>query len=133
MFRDPVMVEGYPVKRRAVRHVGLEVPWHMMLALGEVRTATQEDGYMLLVGVKNILVPIDEDATSCVWHLLADPDGQVTYDQAVRHAMPAYRGSLSINGCESCPQNATLLGGHQRQSHSLVSLVTRKRVVRCGV
>lgn len=87
LFRDAVVASGYPVNNRERQHVGLEIPWSMMVALAEIRFAVQEGRVFLLTGSNVILVPVDEDASTCVWHLLADPNRQLTYTEAASHAM----------------------------------------------
>lgn len=70
MFRNPVLVEGYPIPRRLEANTGLEIPLNMMAGLlGTVR-ADVFDGKVFIKGHSSMLVPTRQTGDLILWHFL---------------------------------------------------------------
>ncbi|KAL8364543.1 hypothetical protein RB595_003701 [Gaeumannomyces hyphopodioides] len=79
LFRNPVVVHGFPVHRRPGELPGLEVPLATMAALLRTRRVSVFDGKALLKGFCTALIPTKQsgDGSNNVitWHVLFNEDG----------------------------------------------------------
>lgn len=76
MFRNPVLVEGYPILRRPESNSGLEMPLSMMAALAKTRTVDEFDGRVFIKGFATMLVPTKQVGDLLIWHLFYTDDGE---------------------------------------------------------
>lgn len=75
MFRNPVVVEGFPIPRSSNRNYGLQIPLHMMAALIRTRQATDFDRRLFIKGFSAILFPTGAVGDTMTWHLIFNHDG----------------------------------------------------------
>lgn len=75
LFRNPVVVLGYPISRRQQDVPGLELPLDIMAELAQTRYLNPFAGRLILKGFSTILVPTAASDTLVTWHLLHNPDG----------------------------------------------------------
>lgn len=75
MFRNPVLVDGFPIRDRRHDEVGLELSVEMMSALGEAPYATAFAGSSVLKGFSTLFVPTAHADRSITWHFLFNDDG----------------------------------------------------------
>jgi hypothetical protein len=80
MFRNPVVVLGYPIPRRPEPRTGLEIPINVMAALVGTRHANVFDGKLFIKGHNSMLVPREEREGFLLWHFLRAPkDERISY------------------------------------------------------
>ena len=72
MFRNPVIVKGYPIPTRAYSEHGLETSLLMMSTLGRVSSAQSFRGKLVLKGWNTILAPLERIGSSIRWHFLVN-------------------------------------------------------------
>ncbi|KAL7658266.1 hypothetical protein ACMYSQ_004399 [Aspergillus niger] len=76
LFGSPVVVEGFPIRRRVEQHSkGLEIPLEMMASLAGTRKINYFDGRVILKGFSTMLVPAKCSQSSVTWHLLYQKNG----------------------------------------------------------
>lgn len=76
MFRNPVIVKGYPIPGRATLHKGLEIPLNMMAGLVRTKCANPFNGNIFIKGFSSMLVPTSINKDTLTWHLLCNKDGR---------------------------------------------------------
>jgi hypothetical protein len=88
MFRNPVVVKGYPIQRRSELDTGLEIPLNMMAGLAQTQRANTFNGKLFIKGFSTMLIPTRHSGDLILWHLLYNKDGnRISYlDNTVRHA-----------------------------------------------
>lgn len=83
LFRNPVIVEGFPTANRLNGERGLEIPLPMMASLGLVERATIFDGALVLKGFCSMFVPTKRSKDSIQWHFVRSGDGtRISYLEA---------------------------------------------------
>ena len=75
LFRNPVVVEGFPIPRRSRYGSGLEIPLNMMSRLTESPRIHQYFGKHLLKGFSTAVFPTDTIDDALLWHLHCTDDG----------------------------------------------------------
>jgi hypothetical protein len=75
LFRNPVIVEGYPIPRRSRYNSGLEIPLNMMSRLAESPRLHQYMGKHLLKGFSTAVFPTETLEDALLWHLHCTDDG----------------------------------------------------------
>ncbi|KAK3990798.1 hypothetical protein QBC44DRAFT_368771 [Cladorrhinum sp. PSN332] len=96
MFRNPVVVAGYPIRQRPCGGTGLEIPLTMMGAL--VRSTRLSDflGKSFLKGFSSMLVAVERVSDIYIWHHHYNADGShVSYLEA--------EGFCAQGGCNDIP------------------------------
>ncbi|KAL4940359.1 hypothetical protein BDV06DRAFT_22677 [Aspergillus oleicola] len=78
LFRNPVLVRGFPIARRSSRiglATGLEIPLYMMARLADAKVVNSFCGRMVIKGFSTMLVPTHRDDNTIFWHLIHDEHG----------------------------------------------------------
>ena len=75
LFRNPMVVEGYPILARANGEKGLEIPLNMMAGLGQASRATNFHGGLVIKGHSTMFCPTQRVKNSVLWHYLFNHDG----------------------------------------------------------
>jgi len=75
MFRNPVVVKGYPIPRRSEYNTGLEIPLNMMAGLAQTQRANIFNERLFIKGFSTMLVPTKRSGNLLIWHLLFKEDG----------------------------------------------------------
>jgi nucleoside phosphorylase len=75
LFKNPVVVEGFPIPRKTEIETGLEIPLHIMAALAQSQRVNTFDGKVFIKGFSTMLVLIKKNADLIIWHLLYNRDG----------------------------------------------------------
>ncbi|CAG7974439.1 unnamed protein product [Penicillium salamii] len=84
LFRNPVVVKGYPIKRRSILHPGLEMPLGLMACLiGTSRVQPFADR-LFIKGFSTMLMSIKHESNVMLWHLISSQDGRVSYNDGMR-------------------------------------------------
>ena len=75
MFRNPVLVQGFPIRRKRDKNIGLEIPLHMMAGLLQTNRIEVYDDKPYIKGFSAMLVPTRVIDDTIVWHLFFNGDG----------------------------------------------------------
>ncbi|KAB5583567.1 hypothetical protein GE09DRAFT_305048 [Coniochaeta sp. 2T2.1] len=77
MFRNPVVVGGYPIPRRQdlENGSGVEIPLDMLVALTDATGVSEFDGKIFIKGYSAMLIPTKQVDGIILWHLLFNEDG----------------------------------------------------------
>lgn len=88
MFRNPVVVKGYPIQRKSKLNTGLEIPLNMMAGLARAQRANNFNGKLFIKGFSTMLIPTRHSGGLLFWHLLYNKDGnRISYlENTVPHA-----------------------------------------------
>jgi len=92
MFRNPVVVDGFPILARHENEHGLEMPIDMLCTLAETHFATRYDATLVLKGVCTMLVPTQQTDRSITWHFMFNEDGERIPYYAFRQRCPTWIG-----------------------------------------
>ncbi|KAH6712444.1 hypothetical protein BKA61DRAFT_736846 [Leptodontidium sp. MPI-SDFR-AT-0119] len=86
LFRNPVIVQGYPILSRIGKEVGLEISLEMMALLGNASRYTTFEDTLILKGFSTMFVPTASSKDSITWHFLFNEDDQIRipYTEASR-------------------------------------------------
>ncbi|KAF3902751.1 hypothetical protein AA313_de0203312 [Arthrobotrys entomopaga] len=97
MFKNPVVVKGYPIPRRSIHSTGLEIPLNMMAGLAQTQYIQTFNEQLFIKGFSTLLVPTRLDGDMLIWHLVYKPDGsRISYlENNVPHAQ-----GLSVSDLE---------------------------------
>jgi hypothetical protein len=75
IFRNPTVVQGFPILARDNGQTGLQIPFNMLHTLAETPCLTTYQSAIVLKGLVTMLVPTDMTARSITWHFLHNKDG----------------------------------------------------------
>ncbi|KAK2788237.1 hypothetical protein FQN52_006776 [Onygenales sp. PD_12] len=76
LFRNPVVVEGYPIPRRPAGTPGIEIPLRMMAELIQTSWVNPFAGRLVIKGFSQMLVPTEIRGDIIMWHLLQSKEGE---------------------------------------------------------
>ncbi|KAH8172227.1 Pfs domain protein [Sarocladium implicatum] len=76
MFRNAVVVKGYPILSRAEAQTGMEVPLNIMAGLARTDLLDQFGGATFIKGFSSLLIPVRRAKDSIIWHLIYNSDGR---------------------------------------------------------
>ena len=76
MFRNAVVVRGFPVLRRPLTNTGLEMPLHMAAALIGAKRLHSFSSQLCLKGFSAMLTAIRAVEGMVLWHLVYNPTGE---------------------------------------------------------
>lgn len=119
MFRNPVIVEGFPTPLRDHQEHGLEIPFDLMTALAGTDFATYWNQTFLLKGATTMLVPTSiNHQETVVWHFLVNTGAQ---------SMPYYAFQTRCPSWISIPRTSASWSdiGHMRNFVGWASQITR--------
>ncbi|KAJ0417237.1 hypothetical protein BJY00DRAFT_316023 [Aspergillus carlsbadensis] len=99
LFKNAVVVQGFPIRRRHSKSMGLEIPLNVLGRLTPSRWVTEFDRKVYIKGHSSILVPTKADAETVVWHLVSNDDGRhISYVDPQIAATPGlYPGLVECN------------------------------------
>lgn len=84
LFRNPVVVEGYPIKRRSILHPGLEMHIGLMAILVGTSYVQPFAGKLFFKGFSTMLMSIKRDTDVMLWHLISCKDDErVSYNEGI--------------------------------------------------
>jgi hypothetical protein len=96
LFRNPVVVLGFPVRRRLQREPGLEISLANMASLVRTRRVSVFGGKVFLKGFCTMLVPTKRAGDMVIWHVLFNESGEhISYsDKRVRELAGNFEENL---------------------------------------
>ena len=90
LFRNPVLVRGFPIMRRTLQESGLELPLNMIAQLLGVSRAHVFNDVVFIKGYSIMLVPSRRENDLIVWHVFSNADGgRVSY---LENTLPQLQG-----------------------------------------
>ena len=75
LFRNPVVVKGFPISRRKQVNTGLEIPLHMVAGLANAPRVHDFNGRLCLKGFSAMLVAAELVGDVVLWHLYYNATG----------------------------------------------------------
>lgn len=93
LFRNPVVVKGYPIPRRVDWNTGLEIPLDILVGLARSQRVDEFKSKIYIKGFSTLLVATKRSNDTLHWHLIFNEDGsQVSFlddtlppEQEIRH------------------------------------------------
>ncbi|KAJ5538344.1 purine and uridine phosphorylase [Penicillium frequentans] len=78
LFRNPIVVKGFPIARRSRHGTGLEIPLNLLAALVHAENAEIFNGKIFIKGFSTVLLPTEymRDEDQITWHLLYNAKGE---------------------------------------------------------
>ncbi|KAF5642374.1 hypothetical protein F52700_3170 [Fusarium sp. NRRL 52700] len=105
LFRNPFIVRGYPILRRAEWSTGLEAPLEIMAGLAEAHQMYHSDNRIYIKGFSTMLVPTRRCGDIICWHLLQE-DG----DRRISHLAAKSNQYEHIGGLKALENSRHVLG-----------------------
>ncbi|GAB1315215.1 hypothetical protein MFIFM68171_05425 [Madurella fahalii] len=104
MFRNPVIVRGYPIPCRAASEAdtGLEIPLGMIAALTNCQQVVNFAGMTYLKGFAAMLAAVRVVGDVVFWHLCYNPDGKYISYEDSRVSRIGEARALSMGALEGC-------------------------------
>ncbi|KAK3305182.1 uncharacterized protein B0T15DRAFT_531556 [Chaetomium strumarium] len=102
MFGNPVIVRGYPIRRRAEPDTGLEIPLDMVAALTKCQRVVNFAGTTFLKGFSATLTAVRVVGDEVLWHLCYNPGGEYI----------SYEDSRASRGDETLPLGTLVKARH---------------------
>lgn len=75
IFKNPIIVKGYPIPRRAEWSTGLEIPLNIMAGLARTRRVDRFNNKVYITGFSTMLVPTKQNEDVLCWHMIYNKDG----------------------------------------------------------
>ncbi|KAJ2974973.1 hypothetical protein NUW58_g8490 [Xylaria curta] len=75
IFRNPVVVKGYPIRLRNEWNTGLEIPLNIMAGLARAQRVDRFNEKVYIKGFSTMLVPTKRNGDTVCWHLIYNKDG----------------------------------------------------------
>ncbi|KAK3319617.1 hypothetical protein B0T19DRAFT_269661 [Cercophora scortea] len=90
MFRNPVLVSGYPIMAKPNQILGLEMPLNMVAGMNGSDRVTEFGGKVFIKGYSTMVVATkaSQDGSILSWHYLYNPDGQRISYLSCDHGLP---------------------------------------------
>lgn len=76
LFRNPIVVRGFPILARFGGERGLEISLNMMAGLGQATRVTNFDGGLVIKGCSSMFYPTQRIQNSVLWHFLVNENGK---------------------------------------------------------
>lgn len=106
LFRNPVIVTGYPIPFRPEEAKGLDINVNMMAGLIEATYATEFNGGIVIKGMSSMLFPTKKVQDSVLWHFVRKENGACIpffeADEYNRCSAMLGPGNVDISCLNSC-------------------------------
>jgi hypothetical protein len=79
LFRNPVVVKGYPIPRRIDWNTGLEIPLNILVGLARSTCVDGFNNKTYIKGFSTLLVASKQSNETIYWHLIFNEDGSQVY------------------------------------------------------
>ena len=100
IFRNPIVVRGFPIPRRLESASGLEIPLEMMAALIETNRINQFRDTLYLKGFSSMLVAVAQTTNFILWHFYCDNGGgRISY---LEHKITTSQNRPSMSDLGRC-------------------------------
>ncbi|KAJ5984630.1 hypothetical protein N7481_006729 [Penicillium waksmanii] len=86
LFRNPVVVTGYPISWRSETGTGLEIPLNIMAGLARTKRVNSFNKKLFVKGFSTMLIPTRQNGPTILWHLMYNIDrSRISY---IQHTVP---------------------------------------------
>lgn len=75
IFRNPVVVRGYPIPKRTQSRTGLDISLNIMAGLAQTQRVDRFDSRVYIKGFSTMLVPTRLEGNFLYWHLVYNKEG----------------------------------------------------------
>ncbi|KAI0446019.1 hypothetical protein F4803DRAFT_569193 [Xylaria telfairii] len=97
LFKNAMIVQGYPIPRRSRENTGLEIPLDILSALLQAPQITTFGSRTFLKGFSSMLILMDQTEDSVIWHLDFNRDGSsISYLDASK---PPFTEGIGFEDC----------------------------------
>jgi hypothetical protein len=80
LFRNPIIVKGFKIRRRPSDLAGIESSLNIMTSLVQTRRIAVFDNRLFIKGFCTMLIPTKREEDLVIWHVLFNDDGsQIAY------------------------------------------------------
>lgn len=76
IFKNPVVVRGYPIPQRLEWNTGLEISLNVMVGLARAQRVNRFKEKVYVKGFSTMLVPTKKTTDIICWHLIYNKDGE---------------------------------------------------------
>lgn len=78
LFRNPIVVTGFPIPYRSRQGTGLEIPLNVLAGLVQAKQIDVFGGRLFIKGFSSLLIPTEyiRDQGQMIWHLLYNSNGE---------------------------------------------------------
>lgn len=86
LFRNPVVVTGYPIPWRSETGTGLEIPLNIMAGLARTKRVNSFNKKLFIKGFSTMLISTRQTGPTILWHLMYNIDrSRISY---IQHTVP---------------------------------------------
>lgn len=96
IFRNPVVVRGYPIPQRLEWNTGLEISLNIMAGLARARRINRFNEKVYIKGFSTMLVPTKKNKDIICWHLIYNRNGERISYLDDDHDQEQYIGQLDL-------------------------------------
>lgn len=79
MFKNPVLVSGYPVLTKREKGTGVEMPLSMLPWFAGSKRVTEFDGKIIIKGFSTMLIATKVCGDLFLWHYYYNENGRISY------------------------------------------------------
>ncbi|UKZ59991.1 uncharacterized protein TrAtP1_001279 [Trichoderma atroviride] len=99
LFKNPMVVKGYPIPARVDKGTGAEIPFNIMAGLARTQRVDCFKGMTFIKGFSTLLVPTKRTGDMIFWHMFYNKDGhRISYlDNTITSL--GYAKSLDLEQC----------------------------------
>ncbi|KAL6898240.1 hypothetical protein GGI43DRAFT_423762 [Trichoderma evansii] len=99
LFKNPMVVKGYPIPARAETGTGAEIPFNIMAGLARTQRVDCFKGMTFIKGFSILLVPTKRIGDMIFWHLAYNKDGhRISYLDSNITSL-GYANNLDLEQC----------------------------------
>lgn len=99
IFKNPIIVKGFPILPKLQKNTGLEIPLNLMAGLARATRVDQFNDKVYVKGFSTMLVPTKKFKDVVYWHLIYQEDGcRISYLADNLHRDDDV-GSLNLASC----------------------------------
>lgn len=99
LFKNPMVVKGFPIPARVEKGTGAEMPIKMMASLARTQRVDCFKGMTFIKGFSILLVPTKRSGDMIFWHLVYNKDGhRISYLHNSMTSL-AYAKNLDLEQC----------------------------------
>jgi hypothetical protein len=99
IFKNPIIVNGFPILPKYEKNTGLEIPLNIMAGLARAQCVDRFNDKVYIKGFSTMLVPMKQYKDAVYWHLIYNEDGcRISYLDDIRH-QDNEAGSLDLTNC----------------------------------
>lgn len=99
LFKNPMVVKGYPIPAKVETGTGAEIPFNIMAGMARAQRVECFKGMTFVKGFSTLLVPTKRTGDMIFWHLFYNKDGQrISYLDSTITSL-GYAKSLDLEQC----------------------------------